>query len=79
MKRKELEIFIVEALKSLGGKGSIVEVCKYIWKNFEHELRLGGDIFYTWQYEIRWAVKGLRDIGIIKSASESSKGFWELV
>ncbi|PZT55628.1 hypothetical protein [Paenibacillus silvae] len=79
MKRKELEKFIVEALESLGGKASIIEVSKYIWENYEHELRLRSDLFYTWQYEIRWAAKGLRDAGRIKPASESSKGAWELV
>ena len=74
----DLDGWVHDALIALGGHGSIVDVCKYIWKNHERELRDSGDLFYKWQYDMRWAADHLRRAGIMKSATASPKGLWEL-
>jgi hypothetical protein len=59
--RETLKEWVYRAVKALGGEASVVEVAKYIWENHEAELRRSGDLFYTWQYEMRWAAQKLRD------------------
>lgn len=70
--------WLFEALKSLDGRGSIVNICKFVWKNHKEELEDSGDLFYTWQYDIRWAAWKLRKEGKMKSEEISPKGIWEL-
>lgn len=70
--------WLLEALESLGGKGSIVEICEFIWKNHKKELENSTDLFYKWQYRIRWAAHYLRKQGKMKPYNISSKGIWEL-
>jgi hypothetical protein len=74
----DLAEWLVEALKANGGKGTIVTLCKQIWKNHENELRASGDLFYTWQYDVRWAANELRRTGRMKAVEVSSRGIWEL-
>lgn len=52
--REILVPMVVEALKAHNGKASILEVCKYIWNHFEKQLRNADDLFFTWQYDVRW-------------------------
>lgn len=77
-KREDLSDWLVRALEANGGSATIVEVCKYVWENYEDELRKSGDLFYTWQYDIRWAATQLRKQGIMRAAIASPKGIWEL-
>lgn len=51
--RDILAEWLVEALDESSGSASIIELCKYVWKHYEYELRRSGDLFYTWQYDIR--------------------------
>jgi hypothetical protein len=74
-----LKEWLVEALDFLKGSGTIVEVCEIVWKLHESDLKLAGDLYYTWQYDIRWAATKLRKDGIIEHAELSPKGVWELV
>jgi len=74
----DLSYIIIEALKYHGGKASLVEICKYVWNNYESELRNSGDLFYTWQYRIRWQGYQLRKKGILTPADSTNKGIWEL-
>ena len=74
----DLSKMIIEALKYHGGRTSLVEICKYVWNNYERELRNSGDLFYTWQYRIRWQGYQLRKEGIIKTTEGTNKGMWEL-
>ena len=76
--RESMSLWVVEALRILGGKGEIVEICKVVWKKHGDEIRESGDLFYTWQYEIRWAGDILRKRGEIKPADLSPRGVWEL-
>lgn len=77
-KKEILRQWVVDALTTLGGTASIVEVCRFIWRNHEDDLWEAGDLFYTWQYDVRWAATDLRGRGIMRSDSESPRGVWEL-
>ena len=77
--KEDLRDWLIESLKANNGSASIVKVCKYVWQNHENELRRSGDLFFTWQYDIRWAAYQLRKEGIIRAAELSPKGIWELV
>ena len=78
MKREDLKSCVVEALNAQGGKGTIVDVARKIWQRHEAELRLSGDLFFTWQYDIRWAKKQLRDEGRLKIGQIGNKSLWIL-
>ncbi len=74
-----LESWIVEALKEHGGSADLIDVCKTVWRRHEADLRAAGDLFYTWQYDIRWAGTKLRKRGILAPASrEKSREPWQL-
>lgn len=77
-RRVDLERWIKEALQARGGKASIVEVCRHIWDEHETGLRESGDLFLTWQYDVRWAANRLRRKGAMKAAEVSPAGIWEL-
>lgn len=79
MGKNILKKWLVEAFENYNGIASIVEICKFVWERHENELKRSGDLFYTWQYDIRWAAYQLRKSRIMKSATESRKGIWELV
>jgi hypothetical protein len=76
--REHLQDWVVQALKSMGGSGSIVAVAKDIWMRHESELRAAGDLFFTWQYDMRWACTKLRERKIVQPAELSRRGEWKL-
>ena len=76
--RKDMIPWVITALKSLGGSGRIADVCKFIWDNYEKEIRASGKMVYIWQYDVRWAAQTLRDKGICKPAKEVKRGIWAL-
>jgi len=76
--RATMTEWVIDALRNLGGSGEIVDICKEVWKNHEQEINSSGDMFYKWQYEIRWAGDLLRRRGDILPASQSSRGIWQL-
>ena len=45
--RNDLPDWIVEALQSPGGAGTIVEISRAVWDRHEDDLREPGDLFYT--------------------------------
>ena len=66
-----------EALIALNGSASLLDVAKKIWDLHEADLTIT-ELFYTWQYDYRWAATKLREKGIMKSREDSPKGIWEL-
>lgn len=76
--RSELKGWVLEALRENGGASDVVGVAKYIWSHHEQELRDSADLFFTWQYDIRWAAKRLRDEGLMKPVADSRVLPWEL-
>lgn len=79
MTRADLPAMVIEALDSLNGRGTIVQICKYIWEKYEQDLRKSGDLFYRWQYDMRWAGQQLRDTGKLTKADETPRGVWAVV
>lgn len=77
-KKRDLQQWVLDALALKGGRASLVDVAKEIWKGHEKELIRSGDLFYTWQYDARWAASQLREQGLIKEAHLSPRGIWEL-
>jgi hypothetical protein len=77
--KMDLSAWVRDALTQQGGSASIVHVCRHIWQVHEMELRMSGDLFYTWQYDVRWAAYQLREAGVMKPEKESPKGVWQLV
>lgn len=63
--RADLTDWVHEALRELGGSGSQLDVAKVVWRRHEPDLRGSGDLFYTWQYDIRWAATRLRKRGVM--------------
>lgn len=78
MRKDDLPELLETTLAELGGSATILEVCKKFWADNESELRSSGNLFYTWQYDIRWAATALGKSGVMKDASLSESGVWEL-
>jgi hypothetical protein len=74
----DLADWLYQAMVDNGGGGTIAELCKHIWDHHEADLRSSGDLFYTWQYDVRWAANTLRNSGKMKPVDLSPKGVWEL-
>ncbi len=79
LRREDLKQIVLDAIAAGGGSASIVNVAKHIWHDHGADLQDSGDLFYTWQYDMRWAATRLRDEGKLASADRSPKGIWELV
>ena len=77
-KREDLQDWVVAALKAHGGAASIIQAAEHIWQNHEKDLRTSGDLFYTWQYDMRWACTRLRERKIVQSTEVSKRGEWRL-
>ena len=79
MSRRDVLLdWVVQALCAQGGASNVLGVARHIWAHHEAELRDSGDMFYTWQYDIRWAAKRLRDQGRLKAVEDSKPLPWEL-
>ena len=71
--KDELGEWVVEALATLGGSGSVTDVSKLIWENHGEQIESSGDMFYTWQYDVRWAAHQLRRLGTIRPVERGVK------
>ena len=67
-----MALLVCDALESRGGEGTIVEVATFIWENYKDELEASGEIFYTWQYDMRWARHRLSEKGKLITKSRGS-------
>lgn len=70
---------VIAALEYYGGVATILEVAEFIWTNYEKDLRSSGDLFYSWQYDMRWAATSLRKDGLMLDAADCERGTWALV
>lgn len=61
--RDDLVEWVVEALQAHGGSASPLEVSKAVWDRHRLDLERSGDLFFTWQYDLRWAATRLRGEG----------------
>lgn len=79
MDRETLKDAVRVAVTQLGGESSIVDVAKYIWDFHEADLKASGDLFYTWQYVMRWAAQSLRDEGKLTFEKRGRSNVWRKV
>ena len=73
-----LQDWIVEALDEMGGHAKIVDICKKIWVLHEKDLLTMGDLFYTWQYDIRWAANKLKSQERLRYDKIKQESIWIL-
>ena len=76
--KQDLETWIVQALRESGKELSVVEVARHVWENHEEELRESGDLFFRWQYDLRWAAQNLRADGVLAPKNGRRSGGWSL-
>lgn len=76
--RNDLKQWVLEALKELSGSATLLNVIKKVWEKHRREIEVSGDLFFTWQYDIRWAATSLRKQKKMKAAKKSPRGVWEL-
>ena len=69
--KSDLQEWVIEALRDRGGEAHLTDVAKHIWDNHEAELRASGKLFYTWQYDMRWAAQKLQDAEKLTKLSKS--------
>ena len=73
-----LQDWIVEALNEMGGRAQIVDICKKVWELHERDLRKMGDLFYTWQYDIRWGANKLKSQERLRYDKIKQESIWIL-
>lgn len=76
--KDDLRTWVRDALEAHSGSASLVDVCRHVWQVHEPDLRMSGDLFFTWQYDIRWAAQDLRDKGVLVPDEEAPRGIWKL-
>jgi hypothetical protein len=76
--KNDIKDWVLDALSKHGGSATLVQVATHIWDKHEEDLRASGDLFYTWQYDVRWAATELRKSGKMIGADLSPKGNWVL-
>ena len=75
-KKAILNEWAIQAIRHFGGSAHHLDVAKWIWKNKRDDLVNLGDLFYTWQYDLRWVGTELRRDGKIFPAASSPQGTW---
>lgn len=76
--RHTMQPWVVEALQILGGRGTIKDICRVVWKRHGREIRAAGDAFFEWAYEVRWTGDLLRRARVLKPKAATAPGIWEL-
>lgn len=76
--RDNLKEWVLDALKASGGHAHHVDVAKHIWANHREALEAAGDLFFTWQYDVRWAADTLRREGKLRPKPKGDTGPWRL-
>lgn len=73
--KTDLKDWVQDALKELGPAG-VVDVSRWVWEHHEPNLRASGSLFYTWQYDIRWAAQVLRNEGRLAPVGRGRAALW---
>jgi hypothetical protein len=74
-----LQEWVLQAIKAKGGTATIIEIAKHIWANHESELHASDEMFYTWQYRMRWAGEQLAKAKKLKRTKEGNRARWVLL
>jgi len=73
--REDLRQWVFEAVEDLG-PSAVPRVAEHIWQRHQTDLQSSGDLFYTWQYAMRWEAMKLRKKG--KFAPAAKDGLWRI-
>lgn len=76
--RTVFRVWVVEALQASAGSAKPLDVSKAVWKMHEETLREMPDLFFTWQYDLRWAALQLRKAGYIEPVAGKRNLPWTL-
>ena len=76
--RDHLKVWVYEAIQHHGGEARLLDVAKYIWHNHERELQDSGDLFFKWQYDMRWAANVLRHENKLLRPKDTKRGYWAI-
>lgn len=76
--RGDLVDWVIQAVAALGGEAKVAAIAKYIWDSHQYDLEKSGDLFFTWQYDMRWAANKLRRAGKLASPEATKRGHWAL-
>jgi hypothetical protein len=76
--KHDLEPWVLDAVREAGGSCRPIDVAKHVWQHHEDDLRGSGDLFYTWQYDLRWAAQKLRNAGKLRPKNGQRTGTWDL-
>lgn len=76
--RADLQQWVVDAVTVHGGSATALEVARHIWQHHEDDLRGSGDLFFTWQYDMRWEAQKLRHSGQLAAKDGQRTGTWDL-
>lgn len=76
--KHDLQGWIIEILRDAGREMSVLEVSREVWQRYEPQLRASGSLFYTWQYDLRWAAQELRNNGKLTPKRGQRAGGWAL-
>lgn len=88
MTRTDLPNILYQIIDELGGRAKMMDIFKSFWAKYKNVLNEDEDIFYTWNYDIRWAATQLRKEKRMKPAETrentcgapvSPKGIWEII
>lgn len=74
--REDLVSWVLEAVKRNNGEATVLQVARDIWREHRVVLEQSGDLFYTWQYDMRWAAQKLRIDGRLRPSAECERGKW---
>lgn len=86
--RNDLPELLYNTIKELGGKADMMTIFKKFYHDNEQLLKKSGDLFYTWNYDIRWAATKLRKKNKMRPARQwentygadiSSRGILEII
>ena len=73
--KADLKVWVLEAVDALG-PSSVVAVSRFVWEHYEAELRRSDALFFTWQYDLRWAAQALRDDGHLGPVGRGRAALW---
>lgn len=60
-----LQSWLLEGLAAAGGSARPVDVAKQVWARHRGDLESAGDLFYTWQIDLRASAETLRAAGVL--------------
>ena len=63
----------LEIGRAKSGETTIMDLKKAIWDLHAEDLYAAGDLFYTWQDQIPWAVTELRNTGFVERTRKTDK------